>query len=393
MTKEEEIGILEKQKVMSNESEFMKFKTDFLNDYFEKLDVSSNEPDWNVMILQTMKFKEFLDCKALLDMMDDDEYVRKYTFILELKFDEMVDWFITKKLGVTTRPIPAYASNNRKVSLLNLYLVVEREGGHRQVTENNLWAMVAKDMGFEYSDGELMRLIYAMYLDVLVYYHKFKIIQSNVHDKEVTEERETLASKMDPRGSRSEGGQAEQVAGQAEKDEVNQEVAENQSELYALFAGNDRQGIKRLNTRRRFDFNRAKAAVDDANDSILKHSRKHNYGELTYLGKKLSHPNLLKLIGYNQEYTRILVYEFMSRGSLEDQLFHKGEYLEPLSWGRRIKIALGAAKGLAYLHSPEAKVIFRGLSSSSILIDSNYNAKLYKFRFAKDLPQDGKMTV
>ncbi|MFS8024304.1 hypothetical protein Hanom_Chr16g01461651 [Helianthus anomalus] len=69
--------------------------------------------------------------------------------------------------------------------------------------------MVAKDIGFEYSDGELMRLV------------------------------ETLASKMDPRGNWSEGDQAEQVAGQDEQDDVSQKVAENQSEHYALFAGND----------------------------------------------------------------------------------------------------------------------------------------------------------
>ncbi|MFS7979149.1 hypothetical protein Hanom_Chr10g00924011 [Helianthus anomalus] len=65
--------------------------------------------------------------------------------------------------------------------------------------------MVAKDMGFEYCDGDFMRLMYAMYLDVLVYYHKFKTIQTNVHDKEVTEVKETQMNKMDPRGSRSEG--------------------------------------------------------------------------------------------------------------------------------------------------------------------------------------------
>ncbi|KAJ0884832.1 putative transcription factor & chromatin remodeling ARID family [Helianthus annuus] len=143
------------------------------------------------MILQSMQFKEFQDCKALLDMMDDGDYVRKYKFILESKFDEMVDWFLTKKLEIMTRPIPAYASDNRKVSLLELYLVAEREGGHRRVTENNLWAMVAKDMGFEYCDGDFMRLMYAMYLDVLVYYHKYKIIQTKVQEKEVTEVKET----------------------------------------------------------------------------------------------------------------------------------------------------------------------------------------------------------
>ncbi|KAJ0734047.1 putative transcription factor & chromatin remodeling ARID family [Helianthus annuus] len=129
------------------------------------------------MILQAMQFKEFQDCKPLLEMMDDVDYVRKYKFILESKFDETVDWFLTKKLEVMTRSIPAYASDNRKVSLLELYLVVEREGVHRRVSENNLWAMVAKDVGFEYCDGEFMRLMYAMYLDVLVYYHKFKTIK------------------------------------------------------------------------------------------------------------------------------------------------------------------------------------------------------------------------
>ncbi|MFS8023708.1 putative transcription factor & chromatin remodeling ARID family [Helianthus anomalus] len=277
MTKEEEIGVMEKQTMMSKESEFMKFKTNFLNDYFEKLDVSSNEPDWNIMTLQSMKFKEFLDCKALLDMMDDDEYVRKYKFMLESKFDEMVDWFLTKKLGVMTRPIPAYASNNRKVSLLEFYLVVEREGGHRRVTENNLWAMVAKDMGYEYSDGEFMRLMYAMYLDVLIYYHKFKLIQTNVHVKEVTDEKEALTEKRDLRESRSEGKQTEHVAVTIRKDKDNQDAAENESEHYALFAGNDWHGIKKLNIRRRIDFNRAKASVDDTNNSLLKNSRKHNY--------------------------------------------------------------------------------------------------------------------
>ncbi|KAJ0545783.1 putative transcription factor & chromatin remodeling ARID family [Helianthus annuus] len=136
------------------------------------------------MILQAMKFNEFQDCKALLEMLEDVDYVRKYKFNLEIKFDEMVDWFIKKKLEISTRPIPAYASDNRKVNLLELYMVVKREGGHRNVTANNLWVVVAKDMGFDYQDGEFMRLMYAMYLDVLVYYYKFKSTRQNVFEKE-----------------------------------------------------------------------------------------------------------------------------------------------------------------------------------------------------------------
>nr|GMC63725.1 receptor-like cytoplasmic kinase 176 [Ipomoea batatas] len=115
--------------------------------------------------------------------------------------------------------------------------------------------------------------------------------------------------------------------------------------------------------------------------------------EITYLGQ-LSHPNLVKLIGYClEDEHRLLVYEFMPRGSLENHLFRRSSYFQPLSWNLRMKVALGAAKGLAYLHSPEAKVIYRDFKSSNILLDSNYNAKLSDFGLAKDGPIDGKSHV
>ncbi|KAI7749795.1 hypothetical protein M8C21_012153, partial [Ambrosia artemisiifolia] len=115
--------------------------------------------------------------------------------------------------------------------------------------------------------------------------------------------------------------------------------------------------------------------------------------EINYLGQ-LNHPNLVKLIGYCiEDDHRMLVYEFMPRGSLENHLFRRSSYFQPLSWNLRIKVALGAAKGLAFLHSPEAKVIYRDFKSSNILIDSNYNAKLSDFGLAKDGPVDGKSHV
>ncbi|KAJ9552204.1 hypothetical protein OSB04_016249 [Centaurea solstitialis] len=90
----------------------------------------------------------------------------------------------------------------------------------------------------------------------------------------------------------------------------------------------------------------------------------------------LNHPNLVKLIGYYINYHReILVYEFMNRGSLKDHLFRRGSF-EPLSWNLRMKIALGAAKGLAYIHNHESKMICCHIKSSNILLDSDYNAKL-----------------
>ncbi|XP_062000787.1 receptor-like cytoplasmic kinase 176 isoform X2 [Rosa rugosa] len=108
--------------------------------------------------------------------------------------------------------------------------------------------------------------------------------------------------------------------------------------------------------------------------------------EIYYLGR-LHHPNVLKLLGYCfEDDHRLLVYEFMAKGSLEFHLFKWFSYLEPLSWILRMKIALGAAKSLAFIHNSEGKVIHRDFKSSNILLDSNYNAKLADFGFAKDGP-------
>ncbi|CAD5197223.1 unnamed protein product [Musa acuminata subsp. malaccensis] len=115
--------------------------------------------------------------------------------------------------------------------------------------------------------------------------------------------------------------------------------------------------------------------------------------EVNYLSQ-LSHPNLVKLIGYClEDEQRLLVYEFMSRGSLENHLFRRSSYYQPLSWNLRMKVALGAAKGLAFLHSSKAKVIYRDFKTSNVLLDSNYNAKLSDFGLAKDGPTGDKSHV
>ncbi|XP_076946945.1 putative serine/threonine-protein kinase PBL10 isoform X2 [Bidens hawaiensis] len=115
--------------------------------------------------------------------------------------------------------------------------------------------------------------------------------------------------------------------------------------------------------------------------------------EVNYLGQ-FSHPNLVRLIGYClEDEHRLLVYEFMPRGSLENHLFRRGSYFQPLSWSLRLKVALGAAKGLAFLHSAETKVIYRDFKTSNVLLDSDYNAKLFDFGLAKDGPTGDKSHV
>jgi serine/threonine protein kinase len=90
--------------------------------------------------------------------------------------------------------------------------------------------------------------------------------------------------------------------------------------------------------------------------------------EVNYLGQ-LSHPNLVELIGYCCEGShRLLVYEYMACGSLEKHLFRRVCLNMP--WSTRMKIALGAARGLEYLHGAERSIIYRDFKTSNILLDA-----------------------
>lgn len=105
--------------------------------------------------------------------------------------------------------------------------------------------------------------------------------------------------------------------------------------------------------------------------------------EIDFLGK-LSHPNLVKLLGYCFEDSELLlIYEFMQRGSLENHLFGRGSAVQPLPWELRIKIAIGAARGLAFLHASDDRVIYRDIKAANILLDGVYNAKISDFGLAK----------
>ncbi|XWS15595.1 hypothetical protein CRYUN_Cryun34aG0014300 [Craigia yunnanensis] len=90
------------------------------------------------------------------------------------------------------------------------------------------------------------------------------------------------------------------------------------------------------------------------------------------------HPNLLNLIGYRADGDkRILVYEYMPNGSLENHLLDLLPGQEPLDWNTRLKIAEGAAKGLEYPHNfADSPIIYRDFKASNILLDANVNPKL-----------------
>ncbi|KAM0046603.1 putative transcription factor & chromatin remodeling ARID family [Helianthus debilis subsp. tardiflorus] len=197
-------------------------------------------------------------------MMEDGEFVFKYYEIKDFVCVHVGDFRCkfggSIKLGITTRPIPPYASDKRKVDLLGLYMVVKRDGGYRNVTDYNLWPVVAKDMGYEYHNGEFMRITYAMYLDVLVYYYKFKTVQERVIDKEVIKVGD---------GSSDSRQERRKSVGDVRDGEAMQH--------YALFAGNDLEGaIKMQKKRQKFDFKQAMKSMDEANQSVLMYASKHN---------------------------------------------------------------------------------------------------------------------
>ncbi|KAK3020927.1 hypothetical protein RJ639_046583 [Escallonia herrerae] len=106
--------------------------------------------------------------------------------------------------------------------------------------------------------------------------------------------------------------------------------------------------------------------------------------EVIFLGM-LSHPNLVRLLGYcNNDRELLLVYEFMQNGSLENHLFRRGSAVQPLPWDIRLKVLIGAARGLAFLSVH--RVIFRDFKTSNILLDGSYCAKLSDFGLAKSGP-------
>lgn len=97
------------------------------------------------------------------------------------------------------------------------------------------------------------------------------------------------------------------------------------------------------------------------------------------------HKNLVRLLGYCVEgIHRMLVYEYVNTGNLEQWLHGAMRQYGVLSWEARMKVILGTAKALAYLHEAiEPKVVHRDIKSSNILIDDEFNAKVSDFGLAK----------
>nr|KYP39683.1 putative inactive receptor kinase At1g27190 family [Cajanus cajan] len=132
-----------------------------------------------------------------------------------------------------------------------------------------------------------------------------------------------------------------------------------------------------------------RAVLDDGITLMVKrlqesqHTEKEFMSEMGTLGT-VKHRNLVPLLGFCMaKKERLVVYKDMPNGNLHDQL-HPVEAVSTLDWTMRLKIAIGAAKGLAYLHhSCNPRIIHRNISSKCILLDADFEPKISDFGLAR----------
>jgi hypothetical protein len=139
----------------------------------------------------------------------------------------------------------------------------------------------------------------------------------------------------------------------------------------------------------RAQFNDGKVlAIKKLDSTVMPFQSSDDFAELISNISKLHHPNLNELVGYCMEHGQhLLVYDFHRNGSLHDLLHLSDEYSKPLSWNSRVKIALGSARALEYLHeicSPS--IIHKNFKSSNILLDSEFNPHLSDAGLASFIP-------
>jgi hypothetical protein len=104
----------------------------------------------------------------------------------------------------------------------------------------------------------------------------------------------------------------------------------------------------------------------------------------------IQHVNIVRLLGFcAKDSGRFLVYEYMSNGSLSNQLFSRSRSSSKLSWEQRYSIALGIARGLAYLHE-ECKdcIVHCDMKPDNVLLDAELCPKIADFGMAKLLGRD-----
>ncbi|KAM7274935.1 hypothetical protein ACFE04_016801 [Oxalis oulophora] len=92
----------------------------------------------------------------------------------------------------------------------------------------------------------------------------------------------------------------------------------------------------------------------------------------------IRHANIVELLGYCAEHSeRLLIYEYCSNGTLQDALHSDDEFKNNLSWTNRVRMALGAARALEYLHEIcDPPIVHRNFKSSNVLLDEDLSVRV-----------------
>ncbi|CAI8602345.1 unnamed protein product [Vicia faba] len=126
-----------------------------------------------------------------------------------------------------------------------------------------------------------------------------------------------------------------------------------------------------------------RVAVKKLNNFLLDQAHREFRNELNVIGLT-HHKNLVRLLGFCEGGSeRLLVYEYMSNGTLASLLFNADEKQKP-SWKLRLELAIGIAKGLVYLHEEcITRIIHCDIKPQNILLDDYFNARISDFGLAK----------
>ncbi|XP_074301899.1 protein STRUBBELIG-RECEPTOR FAMILY 6-like [Silene latifolia] len=128
-------------------------------------------------------------------------------------------------------------------------------------------------------------------------------------------------------------------------------------------------------------------AVKKINSSVIT-NHSEDFTEVVASISQLHHPNVTELVGYCSEHGQhLLIYEFHKNASLYDFLHIEDEYIKPLTWNNRVKIALGSARALEYLHEVcSPSVVHQNFKSENILLDGELNPHISDCGLATVLP-------
>lgn len=129
-------------------------------------------------------------------------------------------------------------------------------------------------------------------------------------------------------------------------------------------------------------------AVKKLDSATLPSDMSDDFTEIVASISLLHHPNVTELVGYCSEHGQhLLVYEFHKNGSLHDFLHLSDEYSKPLIWNSRVKIALGTARALEYLHEVcSPSIVHKNIKSANILLDTELNPHLSDSGLTSCLP-------